>query len=184
MLKRSIIFRKFALSSTLKKMHLHTNLTQSKVCNAMIFSSKFSKFFHKCIALRPNPLKKPNISYADSKGGDFYPLVVDTSLSMTPNLSMAPFSSYTHILHQKPGLVVDTSFLVDNVFALSTTRGGGRGNLFPGLLSSSPKGRLLYLGPTGDAVAYFEALGLEKPRDKDGQDCTFCSLLICWQGCP
>jgi hypothetical protein len=44
---------------------------------------------------------------------------------------MTPFSSYTHVLHQKPGLVDDAfrRFLtphVDDAFALSTTRGGGR----------------------------------------------------------
>ncbi len=49
------------------------------------------------------------------------PLVVDTALSLTP------FSSHTHVLHQKPGLVVDIP-LVDDVFALSTTKGGG---IFP-----------------------------------------------------
>ncbi len=55
----------------------------------------------------------------------------------TPPLTMTPFSSYTHVLHQKSGLVVDTPSPcrwrisaifdtppVDDAFALSTTRGG------------------------------------------------------------
>ncbi len=51
-----------------------------------------------------------------------------------PPLSLTPFSSYTHILHQKPGLVFDTAPCrwrisailtpppVDDAFALSMTR--------------------------------------------------------------
>ncbi len=61
-------------------------------------------------------------------------LVVDTPLSMMrafhpsrpPPLSMTPFLSYTHVLHEKPALSL-TPPHVDDGFALSTTRGGGVG---------------------------------------------------------
>ncbi len=54
-----------------------------------------------------------------------HPLVLDNP----PPLSMTPFSPYSHVLHQKPGLVVDPPHVVD-AFALSTTRNGG-GRIHP-----------------------------------------------------
>ncbi len=41
-----------------------------------------------------------------------------------PPLSMTPFLSCSHVLHQKPGLIVDTPPLVDDAFALSNDKGG------------------------------------------------------------
>ncbi len=60
-----------------------------------------------------------------------------THLTPPPPLSITPFSSYTHVLHQNQGLsltppLVDDAFRrfltpppIDDTFALSTTRGGG-----------------------------------------------------------
>ncbi len=68
---------------------------------------------------------------------------------LTP-LSMTPFTSCTHVLQQKPGLDVDTP-LVDDAFALSTTRGDVCHVLliFASLLVHIPLLRLLVAWPRG-----------------------------------